>query len=71
MFVMVNTNRTKCLLSISGKARRGDGNDLTPNPRKLVTIGRELDKLNKVRLSDFNLAYFSENEAALVYDISM
>ncbi|XP_063877797.1 uncharacterized protein LOC135109894 isoform X4 [Scylla paramamosain] len=31
----------------SGKARRGDGNDLTPNPRKLVTIGRELEKLNK------------------------
>ncbi|KAK3874705.1 hypothetical protein Pcinc_020361 [Petrolisthes cinctipes] len=31
----------------SGKARRGDGNDLTPNPRKLVSIGRELDKLNK------------------------
>lgn len=32
----------------SGKARRGDGNDLTPNPRKLVSIGRELEKLNKV-----------------------
>ncbi|XP_050711711.1 protein CREBRF homolog isoform X2 [Eriocheir sinensis] len=31
----------------SGKARRGDGNDLTPNPRKLVSIGRELEKLNK------------------------
>ncbi|XP_045583801.1 protein CREBRF homolog isoform X2 [Procambarus clarkii] len=31
----------------SGKARRGDGNDLTPNPRKLVNIGRELEKLNK------------------------
>ncbi|XP_042885268.1 protein CREBRF homolog isoform X1 [Penaeus japonicus] len=34
-------------LTHSGKARRGDGNDLTPNPRKLVNIGRELDKLNK------------------------
>lgn len=30
----------------SGKARRGDGNDLTPNPQKLHNIGRELDKLN-------------------------
>ncbi|XP_042207208.1 protein CREBRF homolog isoform X2 [Homarus americanus] len=34
-------------LTHSGKARRGDGNDLTPNPRKLVNIGRELEKLNK------------------------
>jgi len=32
----------------SGKARRGDGNDLTPNPRKLHNIGRELDKLNRL-----------------------
>lgn len=32
----------------SGKARRGDGNDLTPNPRKLHSIGRELDKLNRL-----------------------
>lgn len=32
----------------SGKARKGDGNDLTPNPRKLHAIGRELDKLSKV-----------------------
>lgn len=32
----------------SGKARKGDGNDLTPNPRKLHNIGRELDKLNKI-----------------------
>ncbi|XP_050545077.1 protein CREBRF homolog [Daktulosphaira vitifoliae] len=31
----------------SGKARKGDGNDLTPNPKKLQSIGRELDKLNK------------------------
>ncbi|KAL7648432.1 UNVERIFIED_CONTAM: hypothetical protein RMT77_000338 [Armadillidium vulgare] len=31
----------------SGKARRGDGNDLTPSPRKLVNIGIELNKLNK------------------------
>ncbi|XP_017787279.1 PREDICTED: protein CREBRF homolog [Nicrophorus vespilloides] len=32
----------------SGKARKGDGNDLTPNPRKLYNIGKELDKLGKV-----------------------
>uniref|UniRef100_A0A1B6DH34 BZIP domain-containing protein n=1 Tax=Clastoptera arizonana TaxID=38151 RepID=A0A1B6DH34_9HEMI len=32
----------------SGKARKGDGNDLTPNPRKLQAIGKELDKLGRV-----------------------
>lgn len=32
----------------SGKARKGDGNDLTPNPRKLFNIGRELDKLGRI-----------------------
>lgn len=32
----------------SGKARKGDGNDLTPNPRKLYNIGKELDKLGRV-----------------------
>lgn len=32
----------------SGKARRGDGNDLNPNPRKLYQIGQELRKLNRV-----------------------
>ncbi|KAF4517169.1 hypothetical protein B566_EDAN005599 [Ephemera danica] len=32
----------------SGKARKGDGNDLTPNPRKLHSIGKELDKLGRV-----------------------
>lgn len=31
----------------SGKARKGDGNDLTPNPRKLYNIGKELDKLGR------------------------
>ncbi|XP_037946234.1 protein CREBRF homolog isoform X2 [Teleopsis dalmanni] len=31
----------------SGKARKGDGNDLTPNPRKLHSIGKELDKLSR------------------------
>ncbi|CAL1276346.1 unnamed protein product [Larinioides sclopetarius] len=30
----------------TGKARRGDGNDLTPNPKKLYNIGLELEKLN-------------------------
>ncbi|CAK1555118.1 unnamed protein product [Leptosia nina] len=32
----------------SGKARKGDGNDLTPNPRKLYLIGLELDNLGKI-----------------------
>ncbi|KFM66166.1 hypothetical protein X975_12107, partial [Stegodyphus mimosarum] len=32
----------------AGKARRGDGNDLTPNPKKLYNIGLELEKLNSV-----------------------
>lgn len=32
----------------AGKARRGDGNDLTPNPYKLYSIGLELKKLTKV-----------------------
>ncbi|XP_044736249.1 protein CREBRF homolog isoform X1 [Chrysoperla carnea] len=32
----------------SGKARKGDGNDLTPNPKKLYTIGKELDKLGRI-----------------------
>jgi len=31
----------------SGKARRGDGNDLTANPAKLAKIGKELEKLGK------------------------
>jgi len=31
----------------SGKARRGDGNDLTSNPAKLAKIGKELEKLGK------------------------
>lgn len=32
----------------SGKARKGDGNDLTPNARKLYNIGKELDKLARI-----------------------
>ncbi|XP_077287517.1 repressed by TOR [Arctopsyche grandis] len=32
----------------SGKARKGDGNDLTPNPRKLYMIGKELDNLGRI-----------------------
>lgn len=32
----------------SGKARKGDGNDLTPNARKLYNIGKELDKLGRI-----------------------
>ena len=30
-----------------GKARKGDGNDISPNPKKLVQIGKQLNKLNK------------------------
>ena len=32
---------------LPGKARRGDGNDVTPNPRKLYNLGVELNQLNK------------------------
>nr|CAI5832038.1 unnamed protein product [Callosobruchus analis] len=32
----------------SGKARKGDGNDLTPNARKLQNIGKELEKLSRI-----------------------
>ncbi|KAF7490686.1 Protein CREBRF -like protein [Sarcoptes scabiei] len=32
----------------SGKARKGDGNDLTANPRKLLMIGLELKKLSEI-----------------------
>ena len=31
----------------NGKARKGDGNDITPSPLKLFQIGNELLKLNK------------------------
>ncbi|XP_076435199.1 uncharacterized protein LOC143275014 isoform X2 [Babylonia areolata] len=30
-----------------GKARKGDGNEVTPNPRKLCQIGQQLYKLNR------------------------
>ncbi|XP_059159129.1 uncharacterized protein LOC131943141 isoform X2 [Physella acuta] len=30
-----------------GKARKGDGNEITPNPRKLFMIGHQLMKLNR------------------------
>jgi len=35
----------RLMIKHSGKARRGDGNDLTADPRKLAAIGRELDQL--------------------------
>lgn len=31
----------------NGKARRGDGNDITPSPTKLLSIGTELKGLNR------------------------
>lgn len=30
-----------------GKARRGDGTDVSPNPKKLYQIGQQINKLNK------------------------
>lgn len=30
-----------------GKARKGDGNEVSPNPRKLFQIGKQLYKLNR------------------------
>lgn len=32
----------------NGKARRGDGNDITPSPSKLYALGNELKKLNRI-----------------------
>ena len=32
----------------NGKARRGDGNDIAPNPSKLLSLGNELKKLNRM-----------------------
>lgn len=32
----------------NGKARKGDGNDITPNPYKLFQIGQELKKLTRI-----------------------
>ena len=47
---------TQYAFYFSGKARRGDGNDLTANPKKLAAIGKELDKLNKVRFEEMKLS---------------
>lgn len=41
-------NHQSVQLKHSGKARKGDGNDLTPNAKKLNVIGKELDKLGRV-----------------------
>lgn len=49
-------------LQHSGKARKGDGNDLTPNPRKLQCIGKELDKLGRTinQMTSVNESPFKE-----------
>lgn len=47
MFLSPMIHKTNVSLQHSGKARKGDGNDLTPNPRKLYSIGKELDKLGR------------------------
>lgn len=44
----VFTSSSRKVIKHSGKARRGDGNDLTPNPQKLYNIGLELEKLTSV-----------------------
>lgn len=46
-FPLLLTIFVNAILQHSGKARKGDGNDLTPNPRKLYSIGKELDKLGR------------------------
>ncbi|KAK7110240.1 hypothetical protein V1264_014150 [Littorina saxatilis] len=38
-----------------GKARKGDGNEVTPNPRKLVSIGKQLYKLNR-QINSFQMS---------------
>lgn len=52
LFQYKNTKKNHSLKSVqikhSGKARKGDGNDLTPNAKKLNAIGKELDKLGRV-----------------------
>jgi hypothetical protein len=37
-----------------GKARKGDGNEITPNPKKLFMIGHQLLRLNK-QINGFQL----------------
>lgn len=46
--VSFNNSQKSVQIKHSGKARKGDGNDLTPNAKKLTAIGKELDKLGKV-----------------------
>ena len=43
-----NIHHVSLNVHFSGKARRGDGNDLTSNPRKLAQIGKELEQLSRV-----------------------
>ncbi|PVD29416.1 hypothetical protein C0Q70_08667 [Pomacea canaliculata] len=41
------TNTTLVGIRHGGKARKGDGNEVTPNPKKLFHIGQQLYKLNR------------------------
>ena len=48
-----------------GKGRKGEGNDLTSNPKKLAAIGKELDQLKK-KIYDFDRGK-SRNEKNKLY----
>lgn len=47
-FLFLHYSLKSVQIKHSGKARKGDGNDLTPNAKKLNAIGKELDKLGRV-----------------------
>jgi len=46
--ISISITQKSVQIKHSGKARKGDGNDLTPNVKKLNAIGKELDKLGRV-----------------------
>lgn len=46
--ILKNFTHKSVQIKHSGKARKGDGNDLVPNAKKLNAIGKELDKLGRV-----------------------
>lgn len=48
IFNFKNHSQKSVQIKHSGKARKGDGNDLQPNAKKLNAIGKELDKLGRI-----------------------
>ena len=54
VFDPVNSSRVGVGITIKhgGKARKGDGNDIVPNPKRLCQIGLQLRKINK-QINDF------------------